>query len=84
MFPTYLKYKQHQTYFKINSLEQFLELRILGNFFNLTKHDAKILPDRVFIADLLDDKGERLELISKYEFDDVLELCYRTKIEKVF
>jgi hypothetical protein len=84
MFPTYLKYKQHQTYFKINSLEQFLELRILGNFFNLNKHDAKILPDRVFIADLLDDKGERLELISKYEFDDVLERCYRTKIEKVF
>ena len=75
MFPTYLKYKQHQTY---------EELRILGNFFNLTKHDAKILPDRVFIADLLEDKGERLELINKHEFEDVLELCYRSKIQKVF
>jgi hypothetical protein len=84
MFPTYLKYKQHQTYFKINSSNNFEELRIFGNFFSLTVHEASILPDRVFIADLLDDKGERLELISKYEFDDVLERCYRTKIEKVF
>ena len=84
MFPTYLKYKKHQTYFKINSLQHFEELRILGKYFNLTNHEAKILPDRVFIADLLEDKGDRLEKISKTEFDDVLELCYRNKIQKVF
>lgn len=84
MFPVFLKYKQHATYFKINSLNQFDELRILGNYFNLLKHDAKILPDRVFIADLLEDKGERLERITKHEFEDVLEHCYRNRIEKVF
>jgi hypothetical protein len=67
MFPVYLKYKQHATY-----------------FFNLTKHQAKILPDRLFIADLLEDKGERLEKITQHEFDDMLEFCYRNKIEKVF
>jgi hypothetical protein len=84
MFPTYLKYKQHETYFKINSMQHFEELRILGNFFNLTKHYAIILPDRVFIADLLEDKGERLESITKHEFEDVLEFCYRNRIQKVF
>jgi|JI10StandDraft_1071094.scaffolds.fasta_scaffold165876_2 hypothetical protein len=84
MFPTYLKYKKHETYFKINSLQHFEELRILGKYFNLTNHEAKILPDRVFIADLLEDKGDRLEKISKTEFEDVLEFCYRNRIEKVF
>lgn len=84
MFPTYLKYKKHPTYFKINSTSNFEELRILGNFFNLSKHQATMLPDRVFIADLLEDKGERLEKITQHEFDDVLEFCYRNRIEKVF
>ncbi|MFN4812177.1 MAG: hypothetical protein ACK46S_00910 [Bacteroidota bacterium] len=84
MFPVYLKYKQHPTYFKINSLVNFEELRILGNYFNLSKREATILPDRVFIADLLEDRGERLEKITKHEFEDVLEHCYRNKIEKVF
>jgi hypothetical protein len=84
MFPVYLKYKQHATYFKINSISNFEELRVIGNFFNLTKHQAKILPDRLFIADLLEDKGERLEKITQHEFDDMLEFCYRNKIEKVF
>ena len=84
MFPIYLKYKQHQTYFKIISLSEFQELRILGNYFNLSNHLAKILPDRNFIADLLEDKGERLEAITVTEFDEVLKQCYQTKIEKVF
>jgi hypothetical protein len=84
MFPIFLKYKQHSTYFKITSLNSFEEIRILGNYFNLSKHDATILPDRLFIADLLEDKGERLERIAKHEFEDILEYCYRNKIEKVF
>jgi hypothetical protein len=84
MFPVFLKYKRHSTYFKIVSLSSFEEIRILGNYFNITKHEATILPDRVFIADLLEDKGERLEHITKHEFEDVLEFCYRNKIEKVF
>ncbi|HRG58640.1 MAG TPA: hypothetical protein PK323_06740 [Bacteroidia bacterium] len=50
----------------------------------MTKHQATILPDRVFIADLLEDKGERLEKITQHEFEDVLEYCYRNRIEKVF
>jgi hypothetical protein len=84
MFPTYLKYKQHQTYFKINSSNNFEELRIVGNFFSLTVHEASILPDRVFIADLLYDKGERLEKLATQEFNEVLADCYKTKIEKFF
>lgn len=84
MFPVYLKYKKHPTYFKINAVNNFEELRILGNYFNLSKHTASILPDRVFIADLLEDKGERLEKITKHEYEDILEACYRTRIEKVF
>jgi hypothetical protein len=84
MFPIYLKYKKHPTYFKITAVNKFEELRILGNYFNLSKHEASILPDRVFIADLLEDKGERLERITKHEFEDVLEFCYQKRIEKVF
>lgn len=84
MFPIYLKYIKHPTYFKINSASNFEELRILGNFFNLSKHQVTILPDRVFIADLLEDKGERLEKITQHEYEDVLEFCYRNRIEKVF
>ena len=84
MFPIYLKYKQHQTYFKIISLSEFQELRLLGNYFNLSNHVAKILPDRNFIADLLEDNGERLESITSSEFEEVVKQCYQNKIEKIF
>lgn len=84
MFPVYLKYKKHDTYFKINSFVNFEELRIIGDFFNISNFNAKILPDRVFIADLLEDKGHRMERISSREYEDTLELCYRHKRQKSF
>ncbi len=84
MFPVYLKYKGHLTYFKIESYHQFLELKILGQYFCLTLNTAKILPDRVFIADLLEDQGKHVERITQSEFEEILKTCYQTRTETSF
>ena len=55
MFPTYRKYKNNKNYFKIISNHEFDEISFIGSKPIVTKHIAKILPDRNFISDLIND-----------------------------
>lgn len=57
MFPTYRKYKNNKNYFKIISNHEFDEISFIGSKPIVTKHIAKILPDRNFISDLLYDSN---------------------------
>lgn len=56
----------------------------MGNFFNVTNFKAKTLPDRNFIADILESSDLRMETITEHEFEHELEQCYQTKIERNF
>ncbi|MCZ4408108.1 hypothetical protein O3Q51_04780 [Cryomorphaceae bacterium 1068] len=52
-FPQYRKYPNNKSYFKVLSNESFEEIHVIGKKYFLTKVDAKILPDRHFIADMI-------------------------------
>lgn len=56
-FPTYRKYKNNKNFFKIISQDEFEEISFIGTKVIVTKHLAKILPDRNLIADLLHDSN---------------------------
>jgi hypothetical protein len=68
-FPTYRKYKNNKNYFKIISNNEFDEISFIGSKAIVTKHIAKIFPDRNFIYDLLHDVGNTSELSSEEEFE---------------
>lgn len=71
-FPAYRKYRNNKHFFKIMSNNEFEEISFIGNKAVVTKHVAKILPDRNLIADLLNDVGNTTELSSKEEYESYL------------
>lgn len=72
MFPTYRKYKNNKHFFKIINESEFDEISFIGNKAMVVKHIAKILPDRNFIADLLNDIGNTCEIATKEEYESQL------------
>ncbi|MFN8115590.1 MAG: hypothetical protein U0W65_05715 [Bacteroidia bacterium] len=57
IFPAYRKYKNNKNFFKIINKNEFEEISFIGSKVIVTKHLAKILPDRNLIADLLYDSN---------------------------
>jgi len=70
-FPTYRKYKNNKNFFKIMNENEFEEISFIGSKIVVTKHLAKILPDRNLIADLLYDSNFA-EHSSKEEYESYL------------
>ena len=69
MFPTYRKYKNNKNFFKIISVSEFDEISFIGSKAIVVKHIAKILPDRNFIYDLLNDVGNTCEIATEEEYE---------------
>ena len=57
IFPAYRKYKNNKHFFKIINENEFEEISFIGSKVIVTKHLAKILPDRNLISDLLHDNN---------------------------
>ncbi len=72
VFPSYRKYKNNASYFKIYSLERFDEIRVIGDKYYLHVFEAKILPDRNLVQDLLYSFKENCDEISEPEYDAAL------------
>ena len=68
-FPQYRKYKNNKHFFKIYSESEFDEISFIGTKIIVTKHHAKILPDRNFIFDLLNDVGVTCEMSFEAEYE---------------
>lgn len=68
-FPQYRKYKNGFSYFKIESTSHFTEYKTLGSKIEVYHFEAKILPDRNFISDMLVDYEMHWDLIEQDEFD---------------
>jgi hypothetical protein len=81
-FPQFRKYLNAQSYFKIISTEEIIELKLLGKFYEEHHLKAKILPDRNFISDLLNDYDSFAIEIDVQEFDEQMSYC-RQHLEKL-
>lgn len=78
-FPLFRKYENGNTYFKIISTDTFEELKIMGNNYSLKNYKAKILPDRNYIMDLINNEKNHWEIIDEMEFNNTLKKCEETK-----
>ena len=70
-YPQYRKYSNNKAFFKIISPDKFEEIQVLGNKISLHIFEAKILPDRNYIADLTFNFKAYWEVCDKSEYDQL-------------
>ncbi len=73
MYPTYRKYKNSRSYFKIVSISEFYEIKLESNTWYIYHFDAKILPDRNYIYDMTFDYEKFWSKIEQNEYQHVLQ-----------
>lgn len=73
-FPQYRKYKNESSWFRIRDAEHFEEIKRIGDHYYYFRFDAKILPDRNFIQDLLYHYHESCLVPEAEEFERLLAL----------
>lgn len=81
-FPQFRRYLNGRSYFRIDGPERILEIQIVGNYYIQHELIAKILPERVFIADLIEANPEIFEVISKEDFDAFVEHNSQNRVER--
>ena len=81
-FPLFRRYMHGDTYYRINSQENFDELMVIGKFFVYKNFQARILPEYQLIIDLLDNTENRWESIEEKDFDEKLNYCIENLKEK--
>lgn len=74
-FPIYRKYSNNKSYFKIFNEGHFEEIQTLGTNYQVFQFEAKILPDRHFIQDMIDMKGGGWDEIAASEYDEFHAKC---------
>lgn len=81
-FPLFRRYMHGNTYYRINSQENFDELMVIGKFYVYKNFQARILPEYQLIIDLLDNTENRWESIEEKDFDEKLNYCIENLKEK--
>lgn len=71
-FPQYRKYKDDKSYFKITDELNFIEFKRTGEKWEEHRFEAKILPDRNYISDLLEADSNYWDVISKKDFEQFI------------
>lgn len=71
-FPQYRKYKGLDVWYKITSMDHFVELKKVGGTFITDEIHAKQHPEKLRIRDMLDCLEGRWELIGAEEFDNIV------------
>ncbi len=74
-YPLYRKYADGKTFFKITSGSSFDELKILGIYYSIHSFEAKILPDRNFIFDLISCEPVGIIEVTENDYQKTLEHC---------
>lgn len=72
-FPQFRKYKNDMSYFKIISNESFVEWKRNGVRFEEIHFEAKILPDRNYINDMLSNYEPYWDVVSEEDFSKFLQ-----------
>ncbi len=79
MFPLYRKYSNNKSFFKVFDANTFEEIQVLGSNYWVYLFEAKILPDRNLIKDMIELEGGHWTEISAEAYLD-----FKTKCEKEF
>ena len=70
-FPVYLKLSNEKSFYIVDSESHLIEYQRLGNKWLRHEVEAKILPERMLIHDLIDETNKTVERITITEFQNV-------------
>lgn len=68
MFPLYRKYPSGTSFFEILSAEEFKEIQLIGDRYEIHHIKASILPERNYLLDLIENREGRYIEMSGDEF----------------
>jgi len=74
-FPIYRKYPTGNTFFKIKSETEFEEVCRIGKRYTVKSFSAQILPDRVFIQDMIKNFNHHWQEATYEDYDNFLNYC---------
>lgn len=74
-YPVYRKYSNNKSYFKVLDENHFEEIQILGSRYLLYSFEAKILPDRNLMHDMIEMSGGGWEEIDAEAYERLREKC---------
>ena len=77
LFPVFRKYSNNKSYFKVLNANEFEEITILGSNFWIYHFEAKILPDRYLIQDMIELEEGRWVSISENEYETFKNTCLK-------
>ena len=83
-FPIYRKYSHDNTYFKINSKENFDELNIIASFYIYKNQQAQIFPEFTMIIDMIENQNNNWVSIEEEAYEAKLNYCKSELKEKTF
>jgi len=75
VYPVYRKYSNNKSYFKVLGPALFEEVQIIGRYYTEHLYEAKILPDRNFIADMIAMEGGAWEEVTADEYMNFVDKC---------
>ena len=68
-FPQFRQYSDNNTLFKINSYDEFIEIKKVGAYFIKSKIKCTLYPEKLFVNDLLLANTDNIVSISEMEFN---------------
>ncbi len=83
-FPQYRKLTNNKSWYKIEDPSLMTEIQIMGKFYFIHKLEAKILPERNLIMDLINNEGGPWEEVSEETYNSFLIDCQNKLTLKEF
>lgn len=74
-FPIYRRYSNNKSWFKVLADDAFEEIQVMGPYYSIHHFQAKILPDRNFIADMIALEGNSWEEVTEADYQGFLKKC---------
>jgi hypothetical protein len=74
-FPQFRKLINDKSYYRIDSTSRITEIQRIGQRWTIYEVDAKILPERLMIQDILDENSSQYQAISEQEFQNFQAFC---------
>lgn len=79
-FPIYRSLANHLVLYQINSENEFIELKITGNYYSINSYHAAQYPEKLKIREMILNSDESLIEIDQIEFNRIKFKCEQEKI----
>lgn len=70
-FPIFRKYTDHRSFFKIISFDDFIEIKVIGSYYEKITVKAKKYPEKLLIQDLIKAEHPHIQKTTPQAFESV-------------